>query len=132
MQNRVAVHHLFERGFIAMNGALHNTIQIRARGIRYQDLHEEPIQLGLRERISSFHFDGILRGHHQKWQLEFVGCGATGDRALLHGFKQRGLRLGRGAVDLVGEHQIREDRARLEAQGLRAMIVTLDDHAVPL
>ncbi len=55
--------------------------------------------------------------------------GAAGDGALLHGFEQRGLRLGRGAIDFVGQHQIGEDGAGLEAQGLGAVIVTLDDHA---
>jgi hypothetical protein len=34
--------------------------------------------------------------------------------ALLHGLEERGLRLGRGAVDFVGEQDVREDRAWLE------------------
>jgi hypothetical protein len=33
-----------------------------------------------------------------------------------HGFEQRALRLWRGAVDLVGENQLREDRAGLELE----------------
>src|SRR5215470_5589660 len=37
-----------------------------------------------------------------------------GDLAVVHGFKQRGLRFGRGAVDLVGEQDVGEDRAALE------------------
>ena len=35
-----------------------------------------------------------------------------GDALLLHRLQQRGLRLRRRAVDLVGEHDVREDRAR--------------------
>jgi len=41
---------------------------------------------------------------------------ADGDLALLHGFEQRGLHLGGGAVDLVRQHQIREDRPPLDAE----------------
>jgi len=33
------------------------------------------------------------------------------DLALLHGLQQRGLRLGRGAIDLVGQHHVGEDRS---------------------
>ena len=56
-----------------------------------------------------------------------------GDRALLHRLEQRRLRLGRGAVDLVGEHDVGEDRARLELEtpcaprSSSAMIVRADD-----
>jgi hypothetical protein len=35
---------------------------------------------------------------------------------LLHGFEQGGLGLGRGAVDLVGEQQVAEDRALDESE----------------
>ena len=34
---------------------------------------------------------------------------ASGHAALLHGLEQGGLRLGRGAVDLVGQDQVREE-----------------------
>ena len=39
---------------------------------------------------------------------------ADGDLPLLHRLQQRGLRLGRGAVDFVGEDQVAEDRPLLE------------------
>jgi hypothetical protein len=35
---------------------------------------------------------------------------------LLHRLEQRALRLRAGAVDLVGEDDLREDRARMEAE----------------
>ena len=92
--------------------------QLVAAGVGDQDLHQEAVELGFRQRISAFHLDGILGGHHQERPLQFVGGGAAGDGALLHGFEQRRLRLGGGAVDLVGQHQVGEDRARLEAQRL--------------
>ncbi len=44
------------------------------------------------------------------------------DRVLLHRLQQRGLRLRRGAVDLVGEHDVGEDRpaARTGTRGARS------------
>ncbi len=47
---------------------------------------------------------------------------AHGDLALAHGFEQRGLHLGRGAVDFVGKQDGMEDRAghELEPPFLRA------------
>ena len=44
-------------------------------------------------------------------------CRADGDPPLLHGLEERGLRLGRRAVDLVGEDQVVEDGAGQEAHG---------------
>ena len=47
--------------------------------------------------------------------------------ALLHPLEQRGLRLRRGAVDLVGEQDVGEDRALLELEVLPAVGVLDDD-----
>ena len=44
--------------------------------------------------------------------------------ALLHHLEQRGLHLGRGAVDLIGEQEVAEDRAEL---GVEARIVRAID-----
>ncbi len=85
-------------------------------GIRHQNLHQEPVELRFGQRIGAFHLDGVLRGHHEEGRLQFVRGGAAGDGALLHGFEQRRLGLRRGAVDLVGQHQVGEDGAGLEAQ----------------
>jgi hypothetical protein len=45
------------------------------------------------------------------------GCAVDGHLALVHGFEQRGLRLGRGAVDLVRQEKVGEDGAGLELEG---------------
>ena len=45
-----------------------------------------------------------------------MGLPGKGDRTLLHRFEQRGLGLGRGAVDLVGQQHLRENRPLLEAE----------------
>jgi hypothetical protein len=47
--------------------------------------------------------------------------------ALLHTFEERGLRLRAGAVDLVPEHDVREDRARPELE-VAALLIE-DVHA---
>ena len=44
------------------------------------------------------------------------------DLTLFYGLQQRTLRLGRGAVDLVGQQHLREDRAGHEGEALRKLI----------
>lgn len=53
-----------------------------------------------------------------------AGGGAVDrDLAFLHGFEEGGLGLGRGAVDLVREEQVGEDRAGLERELSGACVV---------
>ena len=42
-----------------------------------------------------------------------------GDAILLHDFQERGVRLGRSAVDFIGQQELREDRAGAKAELLR-------------
>ena len=55
------------------------------------------------------------------------GHAVDGDLALLHRLEQRRLGLRRRPVDLVGEHDVGEQRARLEAELLGRALV--DAHA---
>ena len=48
--------------------------------------------------------------------VELVGVAGHRDFVLLHGLQQRGLGLGRCAVDLVGQHDVGEDRPVDEAE----------------
>ncbi len=52
-----------------------------------------------------------------------VGRAVDRRLALLHALEQGGLRLGRGPVDLVGEHDLGHDRARPELELLRLLVV---------
>jgi hypothetical protein len=52
-----------------------------------------------------------------------VGLVADRDLVLLHRFEQRALHLGGRAVDLVGQDDLREDRALLRGEGAVAGIV---------
>ena len=74
----------------------------------------------------------ILRGDHEERHGQGA-CGALdGHLPLLHRFQQRALRLGCGAVYLVGKDHLREDRAGMEfehAAGLIAACTLIYRHA---
>ena len=76
----------------------------------------EAVELGLGQGIGAFEFDRVLGGEHEEGGGQVVGPARDGDLVLLHGLKQGGLGLGRGAVYLVGEDDIGEDRAGNEAE----------------
>ena len=57
-----------------------------------------------------------MSGHDEEEIGELVGLAGDGDLALFHGFEQGGLHFGRGAVDLVREDEVVEDRSGLEAE----------------
>ena len=83
-------------------------------GVADRGLHEEAVQLGLGQRVGTGLLDGVLgRDDH-----EGLGGGAAHavDRhlGLFHDLQKRGLGLGRGTVDLVGQDDLREDGAGVE------------------
>src|SRR6266516_2791403 len=80
------------------------------------DLEQEAVELGLGQRIGPLHFEGILRGEHEEWLRKRARAISDADRALLHAFEQGRLRLGGGAIDLVGQHDVREDGTWLKAE----------------
>jgi hypothetical protein len=84
-------------------------------------LEHEPVDLGLGQRVRALGLDRVLRGEHEERRRDAVGLVADRDLALLHHLEQRGLHLGRRAVDLVGEQEVREHRAELgvEPVGVR-------------
>ena len=52
---------------------------------------------------------------------------AHGHALLLHGFQQGGLSLGRGPIDLVGQHDVGEDRSPLELEDLSSRRIVGED-----
>ena len=78
------------------------------------------------QRIGAFELDRVLRGQHEERPLELVGAAGGRDVVLLHRLEQRRLRLGRRAVDLVGQDDLREDRARDEPQAAQAVALVED------
>ena len=110
---------------VAAGGAIHDLQQLALGRERHVDLEEEAVQLGLRERVGAFHLEGVLGGEHEERFREGVLLLRDGDSVLLHRLEEGALRLGRGAIDLVGKHQVGEDRSGLEAEASLAAL--LDD-----
>jgi hypothetical protein len=78
--------------------------------LRYSIDLEHGDRAGLRERIRPFELDRILGGEHEERFIERVGTPLDRDPVLLHGLEKCRLGLGRCAIDLVGEHDVGEDR----------------------
>ena len=84
------------------------------------DLEQEAVALGLGQRVDALALDRVLRREHEERRRQRVGDAAEGHLALGHHLEQRRLHLGGRAVDLVGEHEVGEDRAELDVEGLLA------------
>ena len=81
-------------------------------GVADRGLDEEPVELGLGQAVGAGLLDRVLGGEDDERLAHRVRHAVDRDPALLHDLQQRGLGLGRGAVDLVGEDDVGEDRAR--------------------
>ena len=97
------------------------------RGVPDGEAHHEPVELCLWQRIGALVLDGVLRGDDHERRSQLVRLRVDGDLSLLHTFEERGLRLRAGAVDLVPENDVREDRARPELE-VAALLIE-DVHA---
>ena len=97
-------------------GAPDDLVHLLAGGEADVQLEEEAVQLGLGQRVGALHLDRVLGRQHEERPRQLVDGGRDGDGLLLHRFEQGGLGLGRGAVDLVGQDQVGEDRPGLEGE----------------
>ena len=84
------------------------------RRIRDEHLEHETVELRFGQRIGAFVLDRVLRGDHHERQVEHMAFAFEVDLFLLHRFEQRRLGFGRGAVDLIGQEELREDRSLLQ------------------
>src|SRR5262249_48118414 len=73
-------------------------------------LQEETVTLRFGQGVDAFGFDGVLGGQDDERAGEGVAAAAEGDLAFGHDLQEGGLDFGGGAVDLVGEDEVREDR----------------------
>ena len=87
-------------------------------------MQQEAIELRLGQRIRALLLDRVLRRHDHEQRRQRVGHGADGDLPLAHRFEQRRLHFGRRAVDLVGEHEVVEQRPLPEHE--RAVLRPID------
>ena len=83
------------------------------------DPHQEAIELRLGQGIGADLIHGVLRRDDEERRCERIGVTVRGDLMLFHRFEQRALRLRRGAIDLIGEDQLREHGALVELEAAR-------------
>ena len=100
-------------------------LDLRRRVADRQPQHE-PVELCLGQGVGALVFDRVLgRDDHERGP-ERVGLGVDRDLTLLHALEQGGLRLGGGTVDLVTQHDVGEDRARLELEVALLLVEDVD------
>ena len=87
---------------------------------------QEAVELRLGQLVGARLLDRVLRRDDQERAAHVVRDAVDGDARLLHDLEQRRLRLGRRAVDLVGEHDRGEDRAAVELEPVRRLVVDRD------
>src|SRR4051812_12306070 len=92
---------------MTMTGAAAKELELGLLGgIRHRDLQQEAIGLRLGQGIRALELDGVLRRDDEERGPEIVALAVQRDLSLLHGLEERGLRLRRRAVDLVGEQDV--------------------------
>ncbi len=77
---------------------------------------QEPVELGLGQEERALLLDRVLGCEQQERRGEAPRDPVDGDLPLGHRLEERGLGLLRGAVDLVDEDDVREDRSRPELE----------------
>ena len=99
------------------------TISSSGCGIAQAQAQHEAVELRLGQRERALVLDRVLGGDDQERDGHRVGDAVDRHLPLLHALEQRRLRLGRGPVDLVGEHDLGHDRARPELELLGLLVV---------
>ena len=89
---------------------------LRGGGISQPHAQHEPVELGFGKRKRPFVFDRVLGSQHHEWPGQGVRHAIHRDLVLLHCLQQGGLGFRRGAVDLIGQHDLPHDRARTELE----------------
>ena len=85
-------------------------------GIAHGDFHHETVGLGLGQLVRALLFHRVLRGQDGVELAHGVSHAVDGHLPFLHHLEEGGLRLGRGAVHLVDEHDVGKDRAGMEVE----------------
>ena len=108
---------------VARGRAVENRVQFVGAGVGHPQLEQEAVELCFGQRVRPLHFQRVLGGEDEEGRPEGIRFAADGDRRFLHRFQQGRLGLRRGAVDLVREHEIREDRSGLEHEPTASRLV---------
>ena len=112
----------FAAGALETNQTQDRQFVVRGR-IGHANVNQEAVHLRLGQRIGAFLLDGVLRGEDEKQVGKLVSLSGDRHLPLFHRFQQRRLHLRGRAIDLVGQHQIAEQRTglELERRGLLAI-----------
>ena len=124
-----AVHTLLARHALGAGRAIHDRDQVLLGRERDHDLEQEPVELRLGEGIGAFHLERVLGREDEERRIELVALAGDRDLVLLHRLEQARLGLRRRPVDLVGEDEVGEDRARLEPEDPLAALLDEDVRA---
>ena len=88
-----------------------------------EDLHHEPVALGVGQLVDALALDRVLRGDDEERLGHEMRDAADRHLLLGHHLEQCRLHLGRRPVDLVGEQEVHEHRAELDVEPLGAAAV---------
>ena len=117
VRHRPQVAHAVVRGVLLQ----HRRLVVGCR-VAQGEADHEAVELRLRQRIGPLVIARVLRRHDDERARQLVRMAVDRHAALLHALEQAGLGLGRGPVDLVDEHDVREDRARVELEARLALV----------
>jgi hypothetical protein len=112
---------------LARERTLHDRQLVGVIGVVDEHLEHEAVDLRLGKRVGALRLDRVLRGEDEERLRDGVGLPADRDLVLLHHLEQRRLHLRRGAIDLVGEQEVAEDRPELRVE--RAVPLPVDPRA---
>ena len=96
-------------------------------GVVDVDLEQEPVEVRLGEREDTLLLERVLGRDHEEGVGQPVDAALDRDAPLGHRLEQRRLGARRGAVDLVREQDVREDRPLDELRLARARDVLADE-----
>ena len=96
--------------------AFHDVEFLLMAGVFHHDVEKKAVELRLGQRVGALLLDRILGRQHEEWSVELVFLAARRHPFFLHRLEQRGLRLRRRPVDLVGQQQVGENRPLLELE----------------
>ena len=111
---------------VAHGGAVEDADGRGVIGVAERRAHHEAVELRLGQAVGACLLDGVLRREHEERHADLARDAVDRDAALLHDLEQGGLRLRARAVDLVGEHDVREDRAGVELEHALLLVVHAD------
>src|SRR5437016_2271986 len=88
------------------------------RRISNTESHQKPVELRFRKGERPMIFCRVLRGDDHKGLVKWMRLIIDGNLCYTHRFQETALGLRRGAIDLVSQHDVGEDRTRDELKSL--------------